>query len=163
MTYYLRVINLASIGAPNPEPARGEGHKTLVARCLSDNLNDCDFLQQVKDLDPENIKAALTALSKLIKIAASGLPFTNFYDEKQCHEIHTFKYNHKNYKVWRIRQRDLRLTFFHAEGKTVLLTHVFVKLKGKLTVKQKAMLESEIKAYVDASELGVVETIESEK
>ncbi|BAK10836.1 hypothetical protein PAJ_0756 [Pantoea ananatis AJ13355] len=163
MTYYLREINFEAIGSPEREPAKSEKHKTIVARCLTENLDDCDILQQINDLELGDAKAALTALVKLIQVAASGLPFTNFYDEKQCHETHSFTYNHKIYKVWRLRQRDVRITFFHCEGKTVLLTHVFVKHKDKLTNKQKAMLEEQVKTYIDASTQGLVQIIESKK
>lgn len=163
MSYYLREIDFAAIGASDTEPVKQPDHKKLVARCSSDDVNDCDFLQQIVELkSPSSIRAALSALHKLVNVAASGQPFTDFYDKKQCHEIHSFEYKHKAYKIWRIRKSDLRITFYYAEGKAVLLTHVFEKHRDKLTSGQEAMLETEVKAYIDALEVGAVEMIESE-
>ena len=93
----------------------------------------------------------MSALHKLVQVAASGKPITDFYDKKQCHEIHTFRHDGKDRTIWRIWKGDVvRVTFFYGDGQTVLLTHAFAKYEDKLSSAQKKMLENEVIAYLDA-------------
>ncbi len=102
-------------------------------------------------MELEDRKSALAALSKLVEVAASGKPITAFYDKKQCHDIHTFKYKNKERTIWRIWKGDVvRVTFYYGDGKTVLLTHAFAKYEDKLTSAQKKNLENEVQEYLDA-------------
>jgi hypothetical protein len=105
--------------------------------------------------------AALAALHKLIQVAASGKPITDFYDKKQCHNIHTFQYDGKDRTIWRIWKGDVvRVTFFYGDGQTVLLTHAFAKYEDKLTNAQKKMLEKEVITYLDALKANKLNFIE---
>ena len=150
MINYLRITNKA-LGAPAPEPAPGVKPRMLYARCNSDDPDSCDLLHQVVGMVLKDRKAAMSALHKLVQVAASGKPITDFYDKKQCHEIHTFRHDGKDRTIWRIWKGDVvRVTFFYGDGQTVLLTHAFAKYEDKLSGAQKKMLENEVIAYLDA-------------
>lgn len=151
MTYYLR-INFRSLGAPGSEPSPGRTPWELYARCDARDVNTCELLQQVHKMVVKDQKAALGALHKLVQVAASGEPITNFYDKKQCHDIHTFHYLGKDRTIWRIWKGDVvRITFYYGEGRSILLTNAFAKYEDKLTTSQKAMLEKEVIAYIDSA------------
>lgn len=149
--HFLR-INFKALGAPEPEPVPGAKPWELYARCHAKNSASCDLFQQIAGLEPKDRKAAMAALYKLVQVAASGQPITTFYDKKQCHDIHTFNYQGKERTVWRIWKGDVvRVTFYYGEGRTILLTHAFAKYEDKLNKAQKAMLENEVIAYIDAA------------
>lgn len=151
MPFFLR-INFKALGAPDPEPVPGVKPWELYARCDARDSETCELFRQVSSLVQKDRKAAMAALYKLVQVAASGLPITNFYDKKQCHDIHTFNYQGKERTIWRIWKGDVvRVTFYYGEGRSILLTHAFAKYEDKLTKSQKAMLESEVIAYIDAA------------
>lgn len=150
MANYL-LINNKALGAPAPEPAPGAKPRMLFASCHTDDPDTCDLLSQVVSMIPKNRNAAMAALHKLVQVAASGKPITEFYNKKQCHEIHTFSHDGKDRTIWRIWKGDVvRVTFFYGDGQTVLLTHAFAKHEDKLSNAQKKMLEKEVIAYLDA-------------
>lgn len=149
MAHYLH-INYKAIGLPLDEPTPGEKAKQLIARCVDQNADSCEVISQVLDLCAPDTKSALKLLKKLVEVAASGLPFTEFYDKKQCHDIHTFDYKHKFHVIWRIRQGDVRVAFYYGEGRAVLLTGAFAKRQDRISTATKKLLEKEVKAYLDA-------------
>jgi len=158
--HFLR-INFKALGAPEPEPSPGAKPWGLYARCNAKSSDSCELFRQIANLAPKDQRAALSALTKLVQVAASGLPITNFYDKKQCHDIHTFNYLEKERTVWRIWKGDVvRVTFYYGEGRTILLTHAFAKYEDKLNNTQKAMLEKEVIAYIDAVNAKTFNTIE---
>jgi hypothetical protein len=158
--YFLR-INFKALCVPESEPSPGAKAWELYARCNAESSDSCELFQQIANLTPKDRKAALSALRKLVEVAASGLPITNFYDKKQCHDIHTFNYQGKDRTVWRIWKGDVvRVTFYYGQGRTILLTHAFAKYEDKLNNAQKAMLEKEVIAYIDAVNAKTLHTFE---
>jgi len=150
MRFFLR-INYKALGVPEQEPTPSSKPWELYARCDTKDAETCVLFQQIARMVPKDRKAAMSALHKLIIVAASGQPITSYYDKKQCHDIHTFTYQSKERTVWRIWKGDVvRATFYYGEGRTILLTHAFAKYEDKLTKAQKAMLETEVIAYIDA-------------
>lgn len=163
MTYYLR-INFKALGVPSPEPTPGAKPRQLYARCDSSSAETCDLFKQISTMVPKDRKAALSAIHKLVEVAATGRPITEFYDKKQCHDIHTFRYKDKERVIWRIWKGDVvRVTFFYGDGQAVILTNAFSKYEDKLSNAQKKMLESEVKAYIDASAENKIEFLEKTK
>lgn len=161
--YFLIRINFKAIGAQEKEPAPGVTPWELYARCEMDNADTCQLFRQIAALSPKDRKAAMSALHKFIHVAASGQPLTCFYDKKQCHEIHSFKYGGKERIVWRIWKGDVvRITFYYCEGRAIFLTNVFTKYEDKLTNAQKLMLEKEVRAYIDAEHKKEIHTFEKE-
>jgi hypothetical protein len=133
-----------------------------VTPCSSPETEECPFLEQVGQLeDLRDRKAALQALKKLIEVAASGLPMTHFYDKKQCHEIHSFQYDGKTRRIWRIRQGIIRLPFYYGAGRLLFLPTVLVKRRDKLTRGEALELETHIKEYIQAEEANSLTVIRS--
>lgn len=160
MTYYLR-INNHTLGDGNHEPAPSNKPRELYARCESNDPNTCDLFLQISQMTLKDRKAALSALSKLVEVAASGRPLTEFYDKKQCHDIHTFKYKNKDRTIWRIWKGNVvRVTFYYGDSQAILLTHAFTKYEDKLSTAQKKSLEHEVEKYIDAVDAKTLEFIE---
>ena len=149
--FYLRQVNLQLLGAPEPEPTASPNSWYLASRCADAQSQTCDLLEQILQL-PSRIdqKAALQSVHKLIKVAALGLPLQNFYDEKQCHEIHSFDYLGKERRIWRIRQGDVRLLFVYSANRLIYLPLVITKRKDKLSASDKAHIEATVKPFLDA-------------
>lgn len=149
--FYLREVNFKFLGAPEPEPIASPNAWFLASRCTDDKSQTCDLLEQILQMPSRSDqKAALQSVHKLIKVAANGLPLQNFYDEKQCHEIHSFLYMGKERRVWRIRQGDVRLLFVYSANRLIYLPLVISKRKDKLSVSDKAQIEATVKPFMDA-------------
>lgn len=160
MTTYLR-INKKALGAPAPEPAPGAKPRLLYARCRENDHASCELFGQIAQMVPKDRRAALGALDKLVDVAASGRPITEFYDKKQCHDIHTFTHGGKERTVWRIWKGDVvRITFFYGDGQTILLTNAFTKYEDKLSTAQRKALEREVIEYLSALEAKKLNFIE---
>lgn len=149
-------INERTLGKP-PGASHGRSGAPwkLLARCEGSTADSCVLIAHLKEMgsaNKEDGKSALSALSKLINVAATGQPIENFYDSKQSHLLHEFVYKQRNRVVWRIRKGDVRIAFYYAEDKIIFLADVFAKRKDKLTKGEKKQLEDEVKAYIDAED-----------
>lgn len=153
MTIHLLEITEAAIGKPRPDIKPRLDRWKLMARCASDDPNTCHLLKQIYTLGKSSRvdgKAVLSALNKLMQVAQTGQPLENFYDKKQSHQLHAFEYENAKRVVWRLRQGDVRLVFYYAEGKMIFLADALAKRQDKLTSGEKIKLENEIKTYIDA-------------
>lgn len=156
----LRRIDFAAIGIPEPEPLQEQGAWQLVT-LLDGMANDDTLFTQIRNLkDRRDQKNALAALRKLVKIAATGQPLAIFYDEKQCHPIHEFRYRGKDRKIWRIRHGDVRLAFYYGTDRLIFLPVVFAKRSDKLTNAQRSDLETRAGAFIDAEVHAAIEIVE---
>ncbi len=165
MTVHLLEITEAAIGKPSPDIKPRLDRWRLMARCASDNPNTCHLLKQIYTLGKSNRadgKAVLSALNKLIQVAQTGQPLENFYDKKQSHQLHAFEYENAKRVVWRLRQGDVRLVFYYAEGKMIFLADALAKRQDKLTSGEKIKLENEIKTYIDAEQANEICVIQPE-
>ena len=155
-------LSYAVLGIPEAEPRPGENPWHPVTPCSGPDAEKCPFLDQIGLLkDVRDRKAAVQALKKLIEVAATGLPMTDFYDKKQCHEIHSFQYKGKTRKVWRIRQGSIRLPFYYGAGRLLFLPTVLVKRRDDLTRREQLELETHIKEYIQAESASGLTVIRS--
>lgn len=162
MTHYLR-ITYHSLGIPETEPQAGAKPRLLYARCNSEDPRTCELFVQIAGLALKDRKAALSALRKLVDVAASGKPLTEFYDKKQCHLIHEFRHLDKDRSIWRIWKGDVvRVTFLYDEHSIILL-NIFTKYEDKLTNAQKKALVHEAIAYLDSQKAKSLRYIEKAK
>lgn len=146
----LRRIDFAALGTSEPEPHQEPDAWDLLS--VSDEaLEDDDLFQQIRELKSRNDqKNALASLHKLVQVAATGHPISGYYDKKECHETHHFKYQGKTRKIWRIRKGDIRLFFYYGKHRLILLPAVFAKRSDKLTAAQCQKLEAVTKAFIEA-------------
>jgi len=150
------------LGIPEAEPRPGQNPWHPVTPVSGPDAEECPFLEQVGQLkDRRDQKAAMQALKKLIEVAATGLPMTRFYHEKQCHEIHSFQYDGKTRRIWRIRQGSIRLPFYYGAGRLLFLPTVLVKRRDKLTRGEELELETHIKEFIQAEDANSLTVIRS--
>lgn len=160
MSPYLH-INIKALKAPVPEPVPSNKAFRLYARCDDTDPDTCSLFYGIHGLaSAKDRKAALAALVKLVHVAASGQPFAEHYDNKQCHETHRFHYEGKARVIWRVRKGDIRIPFYYHEGRAILLTNVFTKRKDKLSNAEKNMIEKEVKSYIDLASTNSIRFIE---
>lgn len=162
MTYLLtltpKLLGLTAIENAVQQPPQW----ILQARCEENTANSCLFLQQLVELSKSNGrdgKDALLAMKKLFDVAKTGLPLTQFYDTKQCHEAHTFSVSGIEHKVWRIRKNNVRIYFYYSEGKVIYLTATKAKRADKLKSGELKQLKDEVLLYLQAKEQGLLEVI----
>ncbi|MGS3491751.1 hypothetical protein ACB313_05555 [Klebsiella pneumoniae] len=143
-------INHAALQRKQADPHQVTSARTLYARCDDESRDTCNLLQQIYDMEMRDQKDALSALVKMIQIAASGKPFKDFYDVKQCHDCHTFTHDGKEHTIWRVwKGKAVRITFYYGDDRVILLTSALVKREDKLTRKQELDLEAEVKIYLN--------------
>lgn len=99
----------------------------------------------------------MNGMSMILKLANAGRKFESHYDQKKCHETHTFSYKGKEHVLWRIRNSDVRLLFFYGNDQVILLVDSFPKHTDKLTKAQKSHAETLIKAYLDAESIQILD------
>lgn len=158
MRIHLLEINQQTLARPNVTTSvHGSSPWRLLSRCESDQADSCLLLNKLVDLAQSNArdgKSALAALDKLMHVAVTGKDLASFYNKKQSHPIHDFVYKGAKHVIWRIRNNDVRITFYYAQGKIIFLTDAIAKRKDKLTKGEEKQLEDEIKIYIDAEEEG---------
>lgn len=133
------------------------GAYQVCAVCAMDDPETADLLQQVKALGKMEGNCFRNCMSKLLKIANSGEPLKAHYDETQCHPTHTFTYQGEVRTIWRIRSNDLRILFYYAQDKIILLLDTFPKRADKLTNAQKLKAEAIVKRYIDGKPVKIIE------
>jgi len=101
-------------------------------------------------------KVALAGLAHLVKVAQSGLPLTASFDSKALHETHAFTstVSGQTEKIWRYRRGDIRILFYYAQDRVVLLSGVLIKLKDKLSNAEKLAAEKAVDRYLEALKHG---------
>lgn len=155
MPLHLLRINYRALGRETPEPVAEPGCWRLYAPCAEADAAACQLLQHIAGMQSiRDRKAALAALDKLVKVAASGKPLPVFYDEKQCHDIHRFRHDGHEHVLWRIRNGDIRIVFHYGHHRLILLTDALVKRKDKLSTAETSALERQVKAFLDAEKAG---------
>ena len=83
-----------------------------------------------------DLKNARKSFLNFLNRAATGLPLSALYDEKQCHEAFTFKNgsNHEEVKVLRIWGTGvIRLYFLYLPDKNIVLLKTMAKREDQLT------------------------------
>jgi phage-related protein len=90
----------------------------------------------------------------LLKLAQLGKPFNQLVDKKTVHEAFEPFYcevTKKNETVWRYRHNDIRILFYYAVDKVVLLAHTLPKRTDKLSAKEINMAKRAVVDFLTAS------------
>ena len=91
---------------------------------------------------------------QLVKLAQLGKPFNQLADKKTVHEAFDSFYcelTKRNETVWRFRHRDIRILFYYAADKVVLLTHTLPKRTDKLSLKDINQAKQAVIEFLTAS------------
>jgi mRNA-degrading endonuclease RelE of RelBE toxin-antitoxin system len=127
--------------------------------CDANDANTAEALALIQALGSKlDQKKALAGLAFLVRVAQSGPPFTNSLDESALHETHSFysAISGQKEKIWRYRRGDIRILFYYAEDKIVLLCSVLSKRKDKLSQAEEKAAQQAVDRYLSAHQQGLV-------
>jgi mRNA-degrading endonuclease RelE of RelBE toxin-antitoxin system len=136
--YFLTEIQVSDFEA-GALPALGRYR--LASRC-TDGLkrSSAEVFQAVSALAINDQRQAIKGLKQFAKLAQLGLPFNQLTDKKVVHEAFEPFYcevTKRKETVWRYRHGDIRILFYYAADKVVLLAHTLPKRSDKLSEKDK--------------------------
>ena len=149
----LKRVGFGIVGSDLPEPMPAAQSWRLYSAVEDGEEDECQLRADMAKLeDKRDLKAAVQAVTKLVRVASLGDPLQVHYDEKQCHPLHRFHYRGKECVIWRIRKNSIRLPFYYGNGRLIFLTGALVKRKDKLTGAEQSTLEDQVKRYIDAEQ-----------
>jgi mRNA-degrading endonuclease RelE of RelBE toxin-antitoxin system len=108
----------------------------------------------VLGMEKSDQRQALAGLKYLLKLAQLGRPFGQLVDKKAVHEAFEPFYcelTKRNETVWRYRHGDIRILFYYAVDKVVLLAHTLPKRTDKLSTKEKNIARQAVLDFLEAS------------
>ncbi|GEM_PF-1179610 len=154
MLVHLKKITLTEVTAGREQDALPESRSWRVFSVAKDcSFEHCEIYAQIEGLSSkEDQRSALSALTKLLKVAHTGDPLEVHYDKKQCHELFRFHYKGKERTVWRLRNASVRIPFYYAKGKILFLPGIVVKRRDKLKKYEESALAKEVERLIDAEE-----------
>lgn len=113
------------------------------------------IFEAVKALNVNDQKAALKGLLHFVKLAQLGKPFDQLVDKKTVHEAFEpffCEVTQKEETVWRYRHGDIRILFYYATGKVVLLADALAKRKDALSAREKNRARQAVVDFLNASQ-----------
>lgn len=132
--YFLTEIKLSDFDAG---AVSAQSRFRVVSACSDAKRRDsAKVFEAVKGMQGNDQRQALLGLKMLVKLAQLGKPFNQLADAKTVHEAFDSFYcdvTKKNETVWRYRHGDIRILFYYAADKLVLLTHTLPKRTNKFS------------------------------
>jgi len=132
-----------------------QGRFKVVSPCTDAKRRDsAKVFEAVKGLQGNDQRQALLGLKMLLKLAQLGQPFNQLADTKTVHEAFAPFYcdvTKKNETVWRYRHGDIRILFYYAADKVVLLTHTLPKRTDRLSTKDINQAKQAVIDFLTAS------------
>ncbi len=99
-------------------------------------------------------RQALAGLKHLLKVAQLGKPFNLLLDKDAVHEAFPAFFSNitkRDETVWRYRRGDIRVLFYYAADKMVLLTHTLPKRTDKLSAKDMEQAKQAVNDFLTAT------------
>jgi mRNA-degrading endonuclease RelE of RelBE toxin-antitoxin system len=132
-----------------------QGRFKVVSPCTdAQSRASAKVFEAVKGMDGNDQRQALLGLKMLLKLAQLGKPFNQLADKKTVHEAFDSFFcdlTKKNETVWRYRHGDIRILFYYAVDKVVLLTHTLPKRTDKLSAKDINQAKQAVVDFLTAS------------
>lgn len=151
--YFLTEIRVSDFGDAGAVSA--QGRFKVVSPCTDAKRREsAKVFEAVKGLQGNDQRQALLGLKKLLNLAQLGKPFNQLSDAKTVHEAFAPFYcdvTKKNETVWRYRHGDIRILFYYAADKVVLLTHTLPKRSDKLSAKDINQAKQAVVDFLTAS------------
>ena len=120
-----------------------DGCWKIYSICASENRNTCTTNADIQRLSAADKKAALSSYVNFLNRAHTGQNLTVLYDEKRCHEAHSFSLNGETEKIFRIWGTGvIRIYFLYLPEKVILILKTWPKRKDKLTAGEISQLEN---------------------
>lgn len=137
-------------------PEDWDGCWKVYTVCKTDRKASCTTRADVFHLEANDKKDARTSFVNLLNKAHTGQPLSALYDEKQCHETHSFKWKkhdeneEKVFRIW--GTGDVRVNFIYLPDKRIVILKTWSKRKDKLSSGEKELLEELAKDVLDTYE-----------
>jgi len=132
-----------------------QGRFKVVSPCTDVKRREsAKVFDAVSNMDGNDQRQALLGLKMLLKLAQLGKPFNQLVDKKTVHEAFAPFYcdvTKKNEAVWRYRHGDIRILFYYAADKVVLLTHTLPKRTDRLSAKDINQAKAAVVEFLTAS------------
>ena len=132
-----------------------QGRLRVVSPCADSNRREtAEVFEAVSNMEGNDRRQALAGLKMLVKLVQLGKPFNQLVDKKTVHEAFDPFYcdvTKKDETVWRYRHGEIRILFYYAADKVVLLTHTLPKRKGKLLAKDINLAKQAVIDFLTAS------------
>lgn len=151
-TYVLTEIKLSDFEAGM---VSAQGRFRLVSACSDANRRESAVVfETVQGMQGNDQRQAVQGLKMLLKLAQLGKPFNQLADAKTVHEAFDPFFcdvTKKNETVWRYRHGDIRILFYYAVDKVVLLAHTLPKRTDKLSAKDIKLSKQAVVDFLTAS------------
>lgn len=135
-----------------------EGRFRPVSFCSDGERRESAVIfEALQALKANDQKAAFKGLRHFVKLAQLGKPFDQLVDKKTVHEAFAPFFcdvTQKEETVWRYRHGDIRILFYYASGKVVLLADALAKRKDALSDKEKNRAKQAVVDFLKASQSG---------
>ncbi len=132
-----------------------QGRFKLVSACSDANRRESAVVfETVKGMHGNDQKQTVQGLKMLLKLAQFGKPFNQLADATVVHEAFDpffCEVTKKNETVWRYRHGDIRILFYYAADKVVLLAHTLPKRRDKLSAKDIKLAKQAVVDFLTAS------------
>jgi phage-related protein len=132
-----------------------QGRFKVVSPCSDpEQRGSAAVFDVVQGMEKNDQRQALAGLKFLLKLAQLGKPFGQLLDKKAVHEAFEPFYcelTKRNETVWRYRHGDIRILFYYAVDKVVLLAHTLPKRTDKLSTKEKNVAKQAVLDFLEAS------------
>jgi len=132
-----------------------QGRFKVVSPCTDAKRREsAKVFEAVSGMGGNDRKQALAGLKMLLKLAQLGKPFNQLADPKAVHEAFEPFYcelTQRKETVWRYRHGDIRILFYYAADKVVLLAHTLPKRTDKLSAKDTNQAKAAVIDFLTAS------------
>ena len=139
----------------DPSVTSAQGRFRLVSACSDANRREsAAVFETVQGMQGNDQRQAVRGLKMLLKLAQLGKPFNQLADTKTVHEAFDPFFcdvTKKNETVWRYRHGDIRILFYYAADKVVLLAHTLPKRTDKLSAKDIKLAKQAVVDFLTAS------------
>jgi len=139
----------------DPGVTSAQGRFRLVSACSDANRREsAAVFETVQGMQGNDQRQAVRGLKMLLKLAQLGKPFSQLADAKTVHEAFDPFFcdvTKKNETVWRYRHGDIRILFYYAADKVVLLAHTLPKRTDKLSAKDIKLAKQAVFDFLTAS------------
>ena len=146
------------VGWPDPltMPKDWDGCWRIYTVCRTNRKISCTTRSDIAALTPNDKVDARTSYISFINKANTGQQLAALYDEKKCHETHSFKwkqYDDSEEKIFRIwGTGDIRINFIYLPDMRIVMLKTWPKRKDNLTKGEKDLLEKLAKEVLDTYE-----------
>ncbi|NTV94844.1 MAG: hypothetical protein HGA75_05440 [Thiobacillus sp.] len=146
------------VGWPEPQnaPEDWDGCWRVYTVCKTAKPSSSTTLADLRQLERKDMLDARVSYVSLLNKAHTGQPLSSLYDEKQCHETHSFKrklhdnFEEKIFRIW--GAGDIRINFIYLPDRRIVILKTWPKRKDKLSTGDKELLETLAKEVLDTYE-----------